>query len=216
MTCDEFRLRLSTVAGYSDEHFAAFLLNNDPLAGRLTAAERREIITGAVHSGADVARELSERFAAKLPAEVACLLGVKIVAGDLSGARLVLSNYDSRTATITLNRAMLEKLEQCQVSQALLPGIFNPAEVAVAHELFHHMESGDKGVFSRQFKVTLWRLGRLRYRSTVAAAGEIAATVCAKTFCRLRFNPVLLEAVALYMEDAPRLAEWFDRLDHAV
>jgi len=216
MTCDDFRLLLSAAAIYSDEHFAAFLLNNDPLRSKLTAAQRHAIITGAVQSGADVARELSERFAAKLPAEVAPLLGVKIVADDLKGARQVLSNYDSCTATITVNKTMIDKLEQCQVSQTLLPGIFNPTEVAVAHELYHHIESGDKGVFSRQFKVTLWRLGPLRYRSTVPAASEIAAAICAKTLCRLCFNPVLLEAVTLYMEDAQRLAEWFDQLHRAV
>jgi hypothetical protein len=215
MICDDFRLRLSRAAGYSDEHFAAFLLNNDPLAGKLTAAQRRELITGAIDSGASVARELSERFAAKLPTEVACLLGGKIVAGNLRGSRLVLSNYDPHAATITLNRAVIEKLEQCQLSQRLLPATFSPAEVAVAHELFHHVESSDQGIFSRHFKVTLWRLGPLRYRSTVAAAGEIAATVCAKTLCRLCFNPVLLEALTLYMEDPSRLTEWFDRLDGA-
>jgi len=215
MICNDFRLRLSRAAGYSDDQFAAFLLNNDPLAGKLTAAQRREIITGAADSGAAVALMLSERFAAKPPTEVACLLGVKIVAGNLRGARLLLSNYDPSAATITLNKAMIKKLEQCQLSQRLLPGIFDPAEVAVAHELFHHVESSDQSVFSRHFKVTLWRLGPLRYRSTVAAAGEIAATVCAKTLCRLCFNPVLLEALTLYTEGAPRLAEWFDQLNRA-
>ena len=216
MTCDDFRRRLSAAAIYSDEHFAAFLLNHDPLAGKWTAAQRSEIITGAVHCGVDVARELSERFAAVPPADVASLLGVKIVAGDLSGARLVLSNYDSRSATITLDKALIERLDQCQVSQILLPGTFNPAEVAVAHELFHHIESGDKSIFPRRFKVTLWRLGPLRYRSTVPAASEIAATICAKTICRLCFNPVLLEAVTLYVKDAQRLAEWFDQLNRAI
>jgi hypothetical protein len=216
MTCDEFRRRLSIAASYSDEHFAAFLLNNDLLSGTLTAVQRREIITGAVHSGADAARELRERFAAKSPSEMACLLGVKIVKHDLSGARLVLSNYDPHTATVTLNQALIGKLEQCQVRKTLLPGIFNPEEAAIAHELFHHIESSDRGVFSRQFKVTLWRLGPLRYRSTVPAAGEIAATVCAKILCCLCFNPALLEAVALYIKDDPRLAEWFDQLDRAV
>jgi hypothetical protein len=107
-------------------------------------------------------------------------------------------------------------MERCQCGQTLLPGTFNPTEVTVAHELFHHVESGDKGVFSRQFKVTLWRFGPLLFPSTVSAGGEIAATVCAKTLCRLSYNPVLLEAVALYLEDAPRMTEWFDRLDRAV
>lgn len=206
---------MSIAASYSDEHFAAFLLNNDPLAGTLTAVQRREIITGAVHSGASAARELSERFAARLPSEMACLLGVKIVTGDLSGVRLVLSSYDPRTATVTLNQDLIEKLEQCQVRQTLLPGNFSSAEVATAHELFHHIESSNQGIFSRKFKVTLWRLGPLRYRSTVPAAGEIAATVCAKTLCCLCFNPVLLDAVALYIKNDQRLVEWFDQLDRA-
>jgi hypothetical protein len=215
MTCDDLRLRLSAAAIYSDEHFAAFLLNSDPLSGKLTATEQREIITGALHCGVEVARELGGRFAAVSPTELACRLGVKIVAGDLRSARLVLSTYDPHTTTVTLNKALIEKVEQCQCSQTLLPRNFNLTEITVAHELFHHVESGNKGIFSRQFKVTLWRFGPLLFPSTVSAAGEIAATVCAKTLCGLCFNPVLLEAVALYMEDEPRMTGWFDRLDRA-
>jgi len=84
--------------------------------------------------------------------------------------------------------------------------------VIEAHELFHVLEARDAAIFTRCFKITLWRLGPLQYRSPVLAASEIAATACAKTLCRLSFNPILLEPLILRLSGAESPQDWFARL----
>jgi hypothetical protein len=211
MTFD-FRRKLTVAAAYSDGRFAAFLLESDPLAGKLSLRQREEIIAGSLHCGATAAQQLSERFASAKPAEIARLLGLRIVAGEMAGPRLVLSAYDPHAATITLNRELMAKLKHVLEEERLLP-TFDAEELAIAHELFHCLENSDAGIFSRQFKITAWRLGPFQYRSTVQAASEIAATICAKTLCQLVFNPVLLEPVILRWAGAESAEAWFDRLE---
>ena len=212
MTFD-FRQKLTAASTYSDELFAALLLQADPLAGRLTSAHRQQITSGASQCGVDIAQMLKERFSSALPSEIADLLGLKIVAGE-SKVGLILSSYDPNAAAITLHRSLILKLKQFLAEEQLLPH-FDPEELAIAHELFHYCESKDAGIFSRRFKVTLWRLGPLQNRSTVPAASEIAAASCAKALCRLCFNPILLEPVILRSAGAEGVEAWFDRLDQA-
>ena len=136
---------------------------------------------------------------------------MKIVAGEPATARLVLSSYDSGAAAIMLNRGLIAKLKQCLAEEPLLPP-FDPEELAIAHELFHILEARDPAMFTRCFKITLWRLGPLQYRSPVLAASEIAATACAKALCRLGFNPILLEPLILRCSGAESAQDWFARL----
>jgi hypothetical protein len=212
MTFD-FRQKFTAAFSCRDEHFAAFLLQADPLAGKLTAAQREQIISGATQCGVAAAQSLRERFSFSLPSEIAGLSALKIVAAEPAG-RLVLSSYDPNAGAITLHKSLILNLKQWLAKEKLLPD-FDPEELAIAHELFHWRESKDPGIFSRQFKVTLWRLGPVQNRSAVSAASEIAAAACAKALCRLGFNPTLLEPVILRWAGAESVAAWFDRLDRA-
>jgi hypothetical protein len=213
MTFD-FRQKLTAASTYSDELFAALVLQADPLAGRLSSTQRVQIIIGASQCGLDIARMLRERFPSTLPSAMAGLLGLKIVAGE-TRVRLILSSYDPNAGAIILYRGLLLKLKQFLAQENLLPH-FDPEELAIAHELFHHCESKDAGIFSRRFKVTLWRLGPIQNRSAIPAASEIAAASCAKALCRLGFNPVLLEPVILRSAGAESVEAWFDRLERAI
>jgi len=216
MTFD-FRSRFAAAATYSDQRFATLVLKADSLAAKLTQAQREELIAGALRCGTDAAQKLRTCFTSALPSEMARLLQLRTVAGQCAPAartRMVLSSYDPRPATITLNRELMAKAGQWLAEEKLLPP-FGLEELAIAHELFHYLESTDAGIFSRQFKICLWRLGPLRSRSTVPATSEIAATACSRILCHLSFNPILLEPVILRLYSPENVEAWFQRLEQA-
>jgi len=208
MTFD-FRQQFTAATNYSDEHFAAFLLQADPLFGKLSSVQRKQIISGATQCGLDTARMLRERFASAPPSEIAGLVGLKIVSGETG--RMLLSAYDPTAGSITLYRNSMLKVKQFLRAENLLPA-FDPEELAIAHELFHHCENENPEIFSRRFKVTLWRFGPIENRSAVSAASEIAAASSAKSLCRLGFNPTLLEPIILRCSGAENVEAWFCRL----
>lgn len=214
MTYD-LRASLQAAAALPDERFAALLLCTDPLAAKLGAAQRKEVIAAALACGRTVAERLIREYGDILPSELADILGVKVTKADLPGHRVMLSAYEPGRKEIIVDRCALAHLERMMAEHCLLDllGAFSVAEVAVAHELFHHVEDGEPAIYTRSKIITLWSIGPLHYRSTFPSAGEIAAMACAKTLGRLPFSPLLLEAVLLRASGMEHAASWLERLD---
>ncbi len=164
--------------------------------------------------GRNVAERLIWEYGDILPSEMADILGVKIIRADLPGQRVILSVYEPGRKEIILERCAFSHLERMISEHCLLDllGPFNVAEVAVAHELFHHIEEVEPTIFTRSKIITLWSIGPFHYRSAFPASGEIAAMACAKTLCRLPFNPLLLEALLLRTSDAKHADDWLEWL----
>lgn len=202
------------MAALPDERFAALLLCADPLATKLDAARRSEVIATALACGRTVAERLIREYGDILPSEMADLLGVKVTKADLPGQRVILSVYKPERKEITLDRCALANIERMIAEHCLtdLLGPFSVVEVSVAHELFHHVEDVGQAIYTRSKIITLWSIGPFQYRSTIPAAGEIAAMACAKTLCGLPFNPLLLEAVLLRANSAEHSDDWLEWL----
>lgn len=211
----DFRHKLEAAAAYPEERFAAFLLSSDFLAVRLDEARRCEIIAASLACGQKVADGFRREHGGARPSKIAGMRGVKVGMADLPGHRMTLSIYEPERKEILLDRIALASLERA-IEEHNLVDVFGPfsiAEIAVAHELFHHIEDGDGSIYSRGKIITLWRIGPFQYRSQLPAAGEMAAMACAKSLCRLSFNPLLLEAVLLQTSGAEHAAAWLERLN---
>jgi hypothetical protein len=214
----DFRSNLETAAAYPEERFAAFLLAADHLAGKLAVGQRSEVIATALTCGREVAAALIRKHGAVEPQGMGRALGIEVSETDLPGPRLTLSLYEPNRKRILLSRAALADFARTYAAHDLV-GILGPIDLAsatVAHELFHHVESGDPGLYTRQKIITVWKLGPISYRSTLPAASEIAAMACAKSLCRLPFSPVLLEAVLLRAAGLDQASALFARLEEVM
>jgi len=216
--CEDFRQSLLAAKEYNDEKFAVFLAAADVLAAKMSLEERAAAVSGALACGQAAAGEIADGFSGRRPSEVAGQMGLKIIEAHRVFMRPILSSYDPQARTISVNPTLLNTIERIVDEYGLseLLGAFTPREVAIGHELFHHIEGGDKNLFVKRFTITLWRLGPFRYRSTVPAVSEIAAFACAKGLCRLDFNPLLLDAIILKGIHPEQAEPWFRRLRDTV
>jgi hypothetical protein len=79
-----------------------------------------------------------------------------------------------------------------------LLGQATPQDVFIAHELFHHTEATRSGTpIARRHQPTLFRIGRWRWRTGIAALAEIAAGAFAQTLLDLPCHPKALDLLAL-------------------
>lgn len=198
MTCS-LPEKIAEAKGRCDEQFAACLLDTDPLIGKLKAAERSVCIAGSLQCGCEAAQSLRCEYGEQTPVAIAEKLKLKVVESALPAARTVLSSFDPVAGVITLNKDLFGMIDLVLARHGLedLFGPVKPVDVAVAHELFHYMESRDKRLFTKRFTFTLWRLGPFSYTSSIPAASEIGAMSCAKSLCRLAVNPLLLDLVIM-------------------
>jgi hypothetical protein len=211
--CAVFRQSLLEAKEYQDERFAAFLAAADCLAAKMSPEEQAAAVSGALACGLAVACEIAGSFKGR-PAKLAEQMGLRIVEAPRVFMRPILSSYDPAARIIAVNPTLLNTINRIvdEYGIAELLGEFDPQEVAIGHELFHHVEGDGKNLFVKRFSITLWRIGSFHYRSTIPAVSEIAAFACAKALCRLDFNPLLLDAIILKGTHPEQVEPWFRRL----
>ena len=148
--------------------------------------------------------------------QIAEALGVKVHMAEMPPGtmQIVCSLYEASRKNITVHSNILKT-----VRLALLPtdpaGPFDEASLtnmAIAHELFHHLEEITPTIFTRTFRITLWQLGPMKNTSGIPALSEIGAFAFAKSLCRLPFYPALINLILLYSQKPEAAIGYYNRI----
>jgi hypothetical protein len=201
MTCSLEEL-VRAAQAFPDNAFARLLLQADPLSGRLLAADTDRLVAAALTCGAETAAEVRQDYRDATPRQVAEALGVKVRMAEAPPGKmqLVCSLYEASRREITVHGNLLQTV-RLALASADPGGPFGEVSLtnmAIAHELFHHLEEIKPAMFIRTFKVTLWQLGPLKNTSRIPALSEIGAFAFTKSLCRLPFYPALINLILLY------------------
>ena len=192
---------LAEVMAASPEALGLVMLEADPHAGRLDPATQCAAVGDALADGAATARALRQRFAVPSPPELAHARGVPVVTIDddpLVGRLWRFAEYRERPARIRLYRRGLAPLDRMVIGPlaAQLLGRATPRDVFIAHELFHHLEATRPDTpIAQRFRPTLFRVGRWRWRTGIAALSEIAAGAFAQALLDLPCHPRVLDLI---------------------
>ena len=68
----------------------------------------------------------------------------------------------------------------------------------LAHELFHYLEQQEATLFTRAYRLPLWKLGPFHSSSRVGCLSEIAGMAFAAAFCGTAYVPYLLDVFLVY------------------
>jgi hypothetical protein len=171
------------------------LLGADLHARRLSAPETDAAIAVAVRDGQD----LAARHAGTAQA-LAVQLGVRVesVAGDNRfGTIFQFAEYTAKPPRVLIYDYAMETVAEAAASHdiSLLPA--QPAEVYLAHELYHHLDQLRPVTVSRAVRVTAFALGPIRLTSGLPALAEIGACAFAAALTGLPWHPRLLDLLAL-------------------
>ena len=103
-----------------------------------------------------------------------------------------------------------EALQKAGVYESL--GAVPTREILLAHELYHFLEFRDGAGFTAQKHVTLWRLGRFAYKSSVPSLQEIAAMAFAQKATGLACSPWLYNVFMLAPHNPQRALALFESM----
>ncbi|MDF2499627.1 MAG: hypothetical protein K0Q77_341 [Anaerosporomusa subterranea] len=195
-----FSSRLRETAQLSDREWASLQFELDPLRGKAPAGQEKKIIAAALACAAWQAEQLLSHYGRKAPSAIAAEYGLKIRHTDTSsGSHPILSTYEPAARIITLYDKALRLL-----SSALRQRSFSDwqtgslEEIAIAHELYHHLEEIGPRLFTAHHSIVLWRVGSLMYRSHFPSLSEIGAFHFCKLVCGLSYHPMALSLLALH------------------
>lgn len=193
-----------------DDVWWQYLLKKDPLYGKIPPAAQPALIAGAVGCAAAVYDRLTAGYGRRSPAAYATALGLTVATEDIRTDYdyILISCYTAGPPLIKLSATALDLLAGL-IERETLPAMLSRAglaDLAVAHELFHHLEEGEPASFTRQKTVEYRALGILKYKVCPLSASEIAAVHFSRLMTGLEYSPAVYELLLLYLQKQP-LAE---------
>lgn len=205
-----FYSRLQAAGQLPDKEWASLQFALDPLRGKAPAGQEGKLLAAALACAAWQAEQLHSRYGRKAPSAIAADYGLTVLhAKEVAGSRPILSMYDPAERTITLYEKSL-RLLRTALSRFNDWQSYSLDEVAIAHELYHHLEEVGPRLFTAHHSIVLWQVGNFAYRSRFPSLSEIGAFHFSKLICNLPFHPMALSLLALYKtkpDEADRLLD---------
>ena len=188
---------------------------DEPLRGKLTSAMKQSLFEGARAEGEARAALLQENGGVLSLDEAAAHGGVQVRdsrGSAAAGLGLFAVFHEPATIEIDVQNAADtdEALQKAGVYESL--GAVPTREILLAHELYHFLEFRDGAGFTAQKHVTLWRLGRFAYKSSVPSLQEIAAMAFAQKATGLACSPWLYNVFMLAPHNPQRALALFESM----
>lgn len=193
--------KVDFLTNISDQEWGQYAFSRDPLNRKVTNHVKQELIEKAIECGSQHAVQIRQKYPAHSVKEIAAGMNAKITFKDSYGTEnyIMFACYNSPNS-ITLfkdNIKLVNQLIQEHQLQSMLNHV-DVEELLIAHELFHFIEEHDTDIFTKNAKITLWKLGKFQYKSRLTALSEIAAMQFAKDLLALDFNPFVFDVLMLF------------------
>lgn len=175
-----------------------YAFSREPLCGRFSPLQQRDMFVQAWLCGIQTAQAIRETTGDLSVQQLAEDMGLTIQFPEMpqSRARILFADF-TEPDTIHVYKDGLrrgEALQQKPAVQKTPLAAIQIADVLIAHELFHVAELKKPDIWTRTYRVRLWKAGPFHSESPVAVLSEIAAMGFAAELCRLPFSPYVLDA----------------------
>lgn len=210
--------RLARLAAFPPEVWDEYQLLKDPLCRRLDSGQRRELVRLAATAAAAALENLRRSFGELSPTDYAARLNIAIDGeGRSDGGRPpFLSLAVRKPPTIIISSRALDLAVE-RIRAANLAAVWDTAigwsGIAIAHELFHHIEWREQSLAVVVPEITTFRFGPIHLRGRPVAAEEIAAMRFSQLLSGCPARPDALEIIYLAATNPPVAASWLERLE---
>lgn len=187
----------------SDDDWAKYAFSREPLNGKFSDAQRLDLTRQAMACGREYAKRLVAEHGMRDPEKLAKKLGMKVDYPLMpqSTERVLFAEFrEPNTIHIYMDGVNKGKvlLAEPGVHHAL-SGQLDISKLLLGHELFHFVEETyKKEIWTRTYKIELWKVGPVRNTSAIMVLGEIAAMAFTQELNCIRYSPYVMDAFLVY------------------
>lgn len=187
----------------ADAAWARYAFSREPLNGKFNDAQRLELTRKALACGSEIAVGCARQHGTSDPALLAEALGLKVdyPATPQDTDRVLFAEYREPNL-IHVYMDCLDRAEKLFYEPGVAEALGDCGQLKnllIAHELYHHLEKQrERDVWTKAYRVTLWKLGPIRNRSTISVLSEIAAMGFSKELTGIQYSPYVLDAFLVY------------------
>ena len=193
-----------------------YLVSKDPLYAKFSKEFVETMIVGTCQAASAMQEKLSELYGKRKAVEYAQLLNVDIVevTDKIEFDYIYMSTYTQEPAQITVYSSAAQIVAQVMEDSICDQGISATQfrEVAIAHELFHHMELNMPGIYTQQKLFSYKALGILPRQVSPVSASEVAAVQFSQLLTGIEYNPMIYELIIQFARNKLLAREFFHKL----
>ncbi|MCR2045388.1 hypothetical protein [Anaerosalibacter massiliensis] len=192
--------KIESLMELSDKQFGYYIFSHDPIRNKVDVKLKEEIIEKSLECGKKVAKNLKKEYGFKNIVEYLKVLDLELYKKDNNNGieYIYFGTYQKpNKITIYTNNIKMGTDLVKKWDLNILKGI-KLRDIIIAHEIFHHLQEHDKSLYINTNKITLWSVGKFKYRSKLVAQEEIASMAFAKELLNLDFSPNVLDVLLLY------------------
>lgn len=197
--CSSLKEKLSQWVLLNDLTWAKRTLVADHRIRKMDEDSRITLCQESLSCAAETYRSLKEIYGNYRPSEYAAQLGIQVVADDseLTTLWLYFALYNAQPPTIRVATRAVMAVRQiiAEMSLEQVLGQVDLVELAIAHELFHHLEGLDPGIYTRSKHVEWVRFKWFKAKSSSLGASEIAGRHFSKLLMGLQYSPAIFEII---------------------
>ncbi|MGL5435711.1 MAG: hypothetical protein ACRDBO_10000 [Lachnospiraceae bacterium] len=177
-----------------------YAFSRDILVNRIQIQKKKEMIQQAARCGRELAEQLRSAFDGASISEIvnAHNLKLEVEHESIIGERILFAQYNPPDDIVIMGEP-LKKYEAALREQGVegtLPPTSQIYDWMLGHELFHAMEDRHEDtIYTRNEKITLWKLWKYENKSTVRALSEIAAMYFSQTLNQTTVSPFILDVL---------------------
>lgn len=188
---------IESLYDYPDTAYYKFLLDQDPIRGKIEDEKIDWLIERAVKCGEEEADKVLNKYENSDLFEIAEKLGVDVLYTDSletgyygyfeEPKKIVIYNNSIEKAMNFLKKNTNISIEEKDLKKIIL-----------GHELFHFIEYEKPELFTNTFKIDLWSMFKYKRSSTVIYLGEIAGMAFVNKIINRKTYLPLLDYILLY------------------
>lgn len=184
----------------SDYGYYKFLLNQDPIRGKIEDNMIDYLIEESVNCGIEEAEKILKRFKNKDIFEIASELDIEVEYTN-SQENGYYGYFEEPKKIVIYNKSVDNALEFFRENTDISIDKIYLNEIILGHELFHFIESENPNLFINTFKIDLWSIFKYKRSSNIIYLGEIAAMAFINRMLNKNTYLQLLDYIMLYNLD---------------
>lgn len=183
----------------SDEEAGYGVLNADPMARSLSEEQKWETVRRSILCAEEEYGRLVRELGVGRPSAYAFALEIDLVRETTEPSVFFpyFALYRSRPPSITIAQAAILMTRKIISEQGLelSLGKVDLEELAIAHEVFHHIEHIHPDIYTVKAKLDVVWLAGIHHKQHLNASGEIAGRHFSKLLTGLSYSPRVFEVV---------------------
>ena len=196
---NQIKSNLNNLSKLTDRQWGRYLLDQDPVRGKIDSTKYDEYVLKAIEAGESAAINLKEKYPNLDTLDLLSKLNIEYTVEKREGAfDYVIFGMYQEPKSLTIYQDNIKDIQEIIDTLNLDTTYGDIEKTVIYHELYHYIEEIKPEIYTRSTRIDLWSIGSMYTRTSgLRSLSEIGAMAFSKKMLDLNYNPTILDYLFL-------------------